>query len=397
MGSIILKFMLLLSFIFLLIVPSSLALINNNINPLKTYENDNYEYYSYQNMTDLFIDLAANNSKIMLLESLETSYEGRNIWMVKLSDNVSENEDEPNVLLMGAHHGNEKPSFEVLIYFIKHIVELYNKENTDDDQDGLVNEDIIDGLDNDEDGFVDEDPSEDRVRDVINNTQIFLIPMVNPDGVEANTRKNCAPNYGPFGNSNQITSYGVNINRNYGFDWIFYYLFPFRFHFFMNAWDLSSNYRGPYTYSENETRAVKKLVEDNNFKISLSYHSYSEIILFPWCHTTQKTPDEDLFLSIGENISRIDKYRLIPGSDYLIPRLGGNLGTSENWLYGEHGIIAFTMELCKRRAPTNPAIVLDTCIKHVGVNLYVCERAPSIDPKIKTDTYKSLYSFSPLL
>jgi carboxypeptidase T len=381
--------MLVLLIICLLIAPSSLALTNYNIKTMKNFENEPYEYYNYQDMTDLLFNLANNNSRIMHLESLETSYEGRDIWLVKLSDNVDENEDEPNVLLMGAHHGNEKPSFEVLIYFIKHVVEYYYKENTDDDQDGLINEDIIDGLDNDEDGLVDEDPSEDRVRDVINNTQIFLIPMVSPDGVEANTRKNCAPNFGPFGNSNEITSYGVNINRNYGYDWILYYLFPFRFHFFMNAWDLSSNYRGPYPYSENETRAVKKLVEANNFKISLSYHSYSEIILFPWCHTTQKTPDEDLFLSIGENISRIDKYRLIPGSDYLIPRLGGNLGTSENWLYGEHGIIAFTMELCKRRAPTNPAVVFDTCFKHVGVNLYVCERAPTVEPKIKTNTYKS--------
>ena len=69
----------------------------------------------------------------------------------------------------------------------------------------------------------------------------------------------------------------------------------------MNAADSSFNYRGPYPYSENETRAVKELVEANSFKISLSYHSYSEIILFPWCHTTKQTPDEDLFLSIGEN------------------------------------------------------------------------------------------------
>jgi carboxypeptidase T len=345
-------------------------------------------------MTDLFLDLAANNSDILVLESLETTYEGRDIWMVKLSDNVNENEDEPGVLLLGAHHGNEKPSFEVLIYFIKHVVELYNKENTDDDQDGLVNEDIIDGIDNDQDGLTDEDPSEDRVREVVNNTQIFLIPMVNPDGVEANSRKNCAPNYGWFGYSDEITSYGVNINRNYGYDWLLYYLFPFSFHFFMNAMDSSFNYRGPYPYSENETRAVKNLVDANNLKISLSYHSYSEIILFPWCHTTQKTPDEDLYLSIGENISRINKYRLIPGSDYIIPRLGGNLGTSENWLYGEKGIIAFTMELCKTRAPTNPAVVLDTCLKHVGVNLYVCERAPNIEPIIETGSYTSQYAQS---
>ena len=135
----------------------------------------------------------------MSLTSVGRTYEGRDIWMVKLSDNVEVDEDEPGVLFMGAHHGNEKPSFEVLIFFIQHMVENYEERNVDNDNDGQINEDSIDGLDNDDDGLVDEDPSEDRVRNVIDNTQLFLIPMVNPDGVEANSRKNCAPNYGPFG------------------------------------------------------------------------------------------------------------------------------------------------------------------------------------------------------
>ncbi|MCK5259401.1 MAG: hypothetical protein KAJ69_07750, partial [Thermoplasmatales archaeon] len=156
-----------------------------------------YEYFTYSEMTNLFHDLKENHSDIMSLTSIGRTYEGRDIWMVKLSDNVDE--DEPGVLLMGAHHGNEKPSFEVLIFFIQHMVENYGKENIDNDRDGQINEDPIDGIDNDGDGLVDEDSSEDRVRDAIDNTQIFLIPMVNPDGVEANSRKNCAPNYGSFG------------------------------------------------------------------------------------------------------------------------------------------------------------------------------------------------------
>ncbi|EMR74609.1 Zinc carboxypeptidase [Thermoplasmatales archaeon SCGC AB-540-F20] len=147
--------------------------------------NDPYHYFTYQEMTDLFHDLKDSYSDIMSLESIGKTYEGRDIWMVKLSDNVDENEDESGVLLMGAHHGNEKPSFETLIFFIQHMVESYGKENTDDDEDGFVNEDPIDGFDNDDDGLIDEDPSEDRVREAINNTQVFLIPMVSPDGVEA--------------------------------------------------------------------------------------------------------------------------------------------------------------------------------------------------------------------
>ena len=110
----------------------------------------------------------------MSLTSLGKTYEDRDIWLVKISDNVGTNDDEPEVLLMGAQHGNEKPSFEILIYFIKYIVDNYSKKNTDNDHDGLINEDQIDGFDNDEDGLTDEDPSEDRARDVINNTQIYL-------------------------------------------------------------------------------------------------------------------------------------------------------------------------------------------------------------------------------
>ena len=334
-----------------------------------------YHYFTYQEMTALFHDLHDNHSDIMNLVSLGKTYEGRDIWMVKLSDNVEENEHESSVLLMGAHHGNEKPSFEILIYFIQYMVDNYHKKNTDNDGDGKVNEDPIDGFDNDDDDLTDEDPAEDRVREVLNNTQIFLIPMVSPDGVEAESRKNCAPNYGPFGFSKEITSYGVNLNRNYGFKWCLYYIFPRRYHLFINLLDTSYNYRGEHPFSENETIAVKNFVETQNFSISLSYHSYSEVMFYPWTHTSKKTPDEQLFISIGENISKINKYRLITGGNYIIPRYGGTLGTSENWLYGVRDILSYTIELCSTRAPTDPEVVYNVCLIHVGVNLYISERS----------------------
>ena len=341
-----------------------------------------YEYFTYSKMTDLLHNLKENHSDIMSLTSVGRTYEGRDIWMVKLSDNVDVDEDEPGVLFMGAHHGNEKPSFEVLIFFIQHMVENYEERNVDNDNDGQINEDSIDGLDNDDDGLVDEDPSEDRVRNVIDNTQLFLIPMVNPDGVEANSRKNCAPNYGPFGFKKRITSYGVNLNRNYGYDWYLYCVFPMKYHFLINSMDFSFNYRGPKPFSENETQAVKNFVMSHDISISLSYHSYSEIIFYPWMHTSKPAPDEDLFVSIGENMSQINKYRLITGGDYIISRYGGTLGTSENWLYGERRILSFTMELCKEFAPSDPDIVHNVCLSHVGVNLYVCERASTIEKEM---------------
>ncbi len=363
--------------IFSLIYPAvGTSFSNSNF---KSLANSSYHYFTYPEMSDLLLNLQENHSNIMKLESLGKTFEGRDIWMVKLSDNPNEDENEPGVLFMAAHHGNEKASFEVLIYFIRHMINMYNLENTDDDSDGLINEDPIDGLDNDDDGEIDEDPSEDRVRNVINNTQIFVIPMVSPDGVEANSRKNRAPNYGPFGNSNEITSYGVNLNRNYDDYWFLYYIFPTNYHLMINTIDTSFNYRGPRPFSENETKAVRDFVNKQDISISLSFHSFSEVIIYPWMHTSKTAPDEELFISIGENMSRINDYYLYTGRNYILPRYGGTLGSSENWLYREHGIISFTMELCREYAPTNPDDILSACYNHVGVNLFICERSESIN------------------
>ena len=101
-------------------------------------------------------------------------------------------------------------------------------------------------------------------------------------------------------------------------------------------------------------------------------------------HTSKSAPDEDLFISIGENMSQINKYRLITGGNYIIPRYGGTLGTSENWLYGEREILSFTMELCKEFAPSDPDIVHDVCLLHVGVNLYICERSSTVEEEMLT-------------
>jgi hypothetical protein len=79
--------------------------------------------------------------------------------------------------------------------------------------------------------------------------------------------------------------------------------------------------------------------------------------------------------------------------EYLIPRLQGTPGSSENWLYGEHEIIAYTVELCSRRTEYNYDKVIDACWKHVGVNLYVAERAQTI--KEDKETMKSPF-ISPL-
>ena len=320
-----------------------------NANSFDTGSSDQYEYHTYQELTDELHSLQANHSDIMALTSIGKTYEGRDLWMVKLSDNVDQEESEPGVLFMGAHHGNEWPGFEICLFFIRYMVEQY--ENT----------------------------SVPEVQEAINTTQIFLIPMVNPDGVVADTRKNCAPNHGPFGHRSSVTSYGVNLNRNYDDPWFLAYLFPLRFYLPIILADSSFNYRGPYPFSENETKAVKNFAEAHALYFSISYHSYGEFIVYPWMYTTKQTPDEPLFRSVGENISLINNYKLFVKRDRLIPLYGGTLGSSENWLYRERGTLAFTIEVSDKQRPTNPSEVHDLCMTQTMVHLYLCQRALTID------------------
>ena len=328
------------------LAPFSSALNTNQFNLVSF---DQYDYHTYQELTDELHSLQANHSDIMSLTSIGKTYEGRDLWMVKLSDNVDQEEDEPGVLFMGAHHGNEWPGIEICLFFIQYVVEHYENDTLPE------------------------------IRNAINNTQIFLIPMINPDGVMADTRKNCVPNHGPFGYSSSVTSYGVNLNRNYDDPWFLAYLFPVQYYLPFILSDSSFNYRGPYPFSENETRAVKDFAEAHAIIISISYHSYGEFIIYPWLHTTKQTPDEPLFRSVGENISSINHYYLLVKEDRRIPLYGGTLGSSENWLYREKGTIAYTIEAGAQQRPTSPQVMYNLCMTQTTVHLYLCQRAQTIE------------------
>ncbi len=300
-------------------------------------------YHSYTEMTNLLFSLATNHSDIMSITSLGKTYEGRDMWLVKLSDNVTEQENEPEVLFTGSHHGNERPGYEVLIYFIQYMVSYY--QNTS------------------------------AVKDAIDTTQIYIIPMMNPDGVEAGTRKNLEPNHGNFGLSKTVTSIGVDLNRNYAGPWFLLFLRPL-FYRATSYHDQSDVYRGPRPFSENETQAVRRFVEAHDILISIDYHTYGELILYPWGDTRLPAKDKPVFASIGENISRLDNYTS-EQSTTLYPTLGDIC----DWAYAAHHVLAYTIELGTSYAPENPVVLHKMSVDHVKVNLYVCERAQALAEK----------------
>jgi len=208
--------------------------------------------------------------------------------------------------------------------------------------------------------------------------------MVNPDGVEYEWRKNRAPNYGPDGTSDVITSFGVDLNRNYGYRWNIVNFFPENYYYEWITNDQSWTFRGEEPFCENETKAIKSFVESHDIGISLSYHDYGEWMIFPWMHSSRRTQHESLFRSIGGGMAAINEYELkIYGQygerEYIIPQFQGTPGSSENWLYGEHEIIAYTIELCQMRTEFRPWKIYEACWKHVGVNLYIAEKVLTVE------------------
>jgi hypothetical protein len=382
-----------------------------------------FEYHTYEQVSEELHRMEQHHPEIAALYSIGTTYEGRDIWAMKVSDNPKEQENEPEVLFTGAHHGREWPSYEVPFFFLKFILENYGREPTDNDNDGLINEDIFDGIDNDDDGEIDEDEDEARISWLVDCRQIWIVPIVNPDGVayahaqvasghaDENTlwRKNREPNINPVTGSPYPEEmggkdmWGTDLNRNYGFHWG-------EFGYQGYADPSREDYIGPHDktdddndrrlnedkmdnidndgdgkidedpiggFSTTETIAIKTLVEEHNFVIALNFHTYGDVIYWPWMWTLELPPDEELYFQLAKGMSNFNGYGYRNMSERAQSEFSRHPpvdGDSNDWMYGKHNILAYTIEIGTQFIPPASEIP-DICRLHLGANLYIVEVA----------------------
>ncbi|MDH3690389.1 MAG: M14 family zinc carboxypeptidase [Gammaproteobacteria bacterium] len=259
------------------------------------------------------------SSNIAKVVTIGTSVKGNSIPAIKISDDPTvEDPSEPDVLIIGGHHAREWISIEVPLRLAEYLVSHYD------------------------------DP---EIQSLVDSREIWIVPILNPDGYiftqdlmmgDRFWRKNRRPLLpSPFT--------GVDPNRNYGFEFVRFP--PNRCSFIY--WEC---YRGPLPFSERETQAIRDLIEGRvslggtpNFTALLTYHSYGQLILYPWSYSdTVRNPDEPLFRSIAEEMrarifgGRNHIYKIGTGSDFLGYTANGEL---TDWAYGEKGILAFTIEL----------------------------------------------------
>lgn len=228
--------------------------------------------------------------------SLGNSLEGRPIWMVKISDNPDVDENEPEVFLNGLIHAREPISMTNLVYFMQYILANYQT-----------------------------DP---ELNCLINNREIYIVPCINPDGYVYNqtTYPSGGGTWRKNRRKNSDGSYGVDINRNFGYKW---------------GYDntgssnvgSSDSYRGTAAFSEPESQVIRDFCLTRQFGNTINHHSYANTFNTPWGYVNQATPDNAHYMNFGA-IATEDNSLLTVGTSYQ--NLGYVLnGGANDWMYGE--------------------------------------------------------------
>ena len=293
-----------------------------------------YEYHTYASVEVELHAIEAQYPDIAKVYSIGQSIEGRDIWALKISDNVEIDEPETKFFIVGNHHAREIMTPEIPLYQINYLVDGY-----------------------------DTDPS---IRAIVDNWELWFVPMANPDGhvnVESGDiwwRKNRR--------INSDGSIGVDPNRNYGYTWAYDDVGS-------SPTPSSSTYRGTAAFSEPETQAIRDLLEDKDFDYVFDYHSYGEMILYPWGHITDLTPDNTLFEQLSQEFKTVIPGYVSGQPSRILYRVNGD---SINWEYGEQTtkpkIIAFTFEVNSSQEGgfRPPASLIEpTCQEHLQVFLKV--------------------------
>jgi len=334
------------------------VIITQTEEQMKNNLNDPTELNGYRDYEEMLTELQqieADNPNICKLfdigETLGKEYSDagnsiyddyyHEIWALKVSDNVETEEDEPCVYYLAEHHAREPISLEVSMAVLNNIIDNYG--------------------------------SDPEITENVNNTQIWFVPLVNPNGHkvvtdEINTmwRKNIRDN-----NENgtlNVTGYspqdGVDPNRNYGWEW----------GGASTNWT-SETYQGTSAFSEPETQAVKNLIDSHHFVAGISYHSYGELILYPFGYAEEVVaPDQVALEELATNIALT-----IPaqGGGNYTPEASWELypctGTTDDYSYGTQGIFSYTIELATQFIP--PAgEVAGICADNVEAAMILLDR-----------------------
>ena len=245
---------------------------------------------------------AAEHADVCSFHQIGESVEGRPIGALKISSDPLNHTFKPAVRICGAHHGNEVGSSETVIMFTKYLLDNYATDM--------------------------------RLQKLIDEREIWVIPMVNPDGVARRSRYNANRK---------------DLNRNYGY------------HF-------GRGYKkaGASPYSEPETRAIRDQAAKIPFALSLSFHCSGDIVNYLWNYTLVRAPDQEIIFELANGYASFNGYEVTEGCDWY-----RTTGDTDDWAYGCTGVIDATIEVANPAFSGMPSVFK----KNLESMLYTIEQA----------------------
>jgi carboxypeptidase T len=268
-------------------------------------------YHNYAEMTAEINQVIAANPGLISKTVIGRSFQSREIWALKISDNVGVDENEPEVLFTHHQHAREHLTVEMALYLVHQLV-----ESTDA-----------------------------QIRGLVNSREIWIVPDMNPDGGEfdistgsyAGWRKNRQPNSGS-------SNVGTDMNRNWDYRW--------------GCCGGSSGSTGSETYrgSAPESAPEVKVVADfvrtrvvggkQQITIGIDFHTFSELVLWPFGYTTADTApgmtqeERNTHATLGQRMAQTNGYTPEQASDLYITD-----GSIDDWLWGNQRIYSYTFEM----------------------------------------------------
>ncbi|MEZ6015063.1 MAG: M14 family zinc carboxypeptidase [Planctomycetota bacterium] len=262
-------------------------------------------YYTFAEVASVLDQMAAAYPQLVAPKvSIGATLEGRDIWMVKLSDNPLVDEGEPEVRIDAMHHAREPQSMQTTLYFMSWLLESYGT-----------------------------DP---LATYLLNERELYCVPCVNPDGYEYNRATN--PGGGGLWRKNRRDNgngtFGVDLNRNYPFQWGY------------NTSGSSTNpsaetYRGAAPASEPEVQHMVAFLASRDFATALSVHTYSNLWLAPFGYDSVLPTNHADYQELGALATAVNGYVYGPISTTLYLANGGTVDQD----HGLHGTMSWTPEI----------------------------------------------------
>ncbi len=246
------------------------------------------DYPTHDQITAKLKAAEAKNPGIIKVFSIGKSVQGRELWMVKISDNVQADETEPEFKYISSMHGDEITGRELTTFLIQEIAEKYGKDA--------------------------------ELTELVNNTEIYIMPSMNPDGSMAKRRAN---------------SNGSDLNRN----------FP----------DIISDRNSQMSGREIETQAVMKFQATRKFSLSANFHGGTIVANYPWDSKYDLHPFDELvkelstaYSDLNPEMRNSDEFPggITNGAAWYVVR-----GGMQDWSYFWHNDLQITLEVSHIKYP----------------------------------------------